>query len=46
LKAYFDFKEPLETLLGRSVDLVEPRELRNPCLEASIEQSREPVFEA
>jgi uncharacterized protein len=46
LKAYFDFKESLEALLGRSVDLVEPRELRNPYLKASIEQSREPVFEA
>jgi uncharacterized protein len=46
LKAYFDFKESLEALLGRSVDLVEPRELRNPYLKASIEQSQEPVFEA
>jgi uncharacterized protein len=46
LKAYFDFKESLEALLGRSVDLVEPRELRNPYLKASIERSREPVFEA
>lgn len=43
---YFDFKEALEALLGRSVDLVEPGAVRNPYLKASIEASREPVFEA
>jgi predicted nucleotidyltransferase len=43
---YFDFKEALEALLGRSVDLVELGAVRNPYLKASIEASREPVFEA
>jgi predicted nucleotidyltransferase len=43
---YFDFKEVLEALLGRSVDLIEPGTVRNPYLKASIEGSREPVFEA
>jgi predicted nucleotidyltransferase len=43
---YFNFKEALEALLGRSVDLVEPSAVRNPYLKASIEASREPVFEA
>lgn len=43
---YFDLKESLETLLGRSVDLVEPGAVRNPYLKASIERSRELVFEA
>ena len=43
---YFDFKEALEALLGRPVDLVEPSAVRNPYLKASIEASREPVFEA
>jgi predicted nucleotidyltransferase len=46
LKAYFGLKEALENLLGRSVDLVEPGAMRNPYLKASIERSREPVFEA
>jgi len=46
LKAYFDFKQSLEALFGRSVDLVEPGAMRNPYLKASIERSREPVFEA
>jgi hypothetical protein len=43
---YFGFKEALEALLGRSVDLVEPGAVRNPYLKASIDGSWEPVFEA
>jgi len=43
---YFGFKEALEALLGRPVDLVEPGAARNPSLKASIEAAREPVFEA
>lgn len=46
LKAYFEFKELLEALFGRPVDLVEPGEIRNPYLKASIARWREPVFEA
>jgi uncharacterized protein len=46
LKTYFKFKESLEAMFGRSVDLVEPGALRNPYLKASIEGSRKPVFEA
>ena len=46
LKAYFGFKQQLEALLGRPVDLVEPGAMRNPYLKASIEASREPVFAA
>ena len=45
-KNFFDFKESLEALFGRSVDLVEPGAVRNPYLKASIEGSREPVFAA
>jgi predicted nucleotidyltransferase len=44
--AYFDFKEALEALFGREVDLVEPGAVRNPYLKASIDASRELVFEA
>ena len=43
---YDIFKESLEALLGRPVDLVEPSAMRNPYLKTSIEGSREPVFEA
>jgi predicted nucleotidyltransferase len=43
---YFGFKEALEALLGRPVDLVEPGAVRNPYPKASIEGSRELVFEA
>jgi hypothetical protein len=46
LETYFGLKEALEALFGRAVDLVEPGALRNPYLKASIEGSREPVFEA
>jgi hypothetical protein len=43
---YFGLKGALEGLLGRPVDLVEPGAVRNPYLRASIDSSREPVFEA
>jgi len=46
LKGYFGFKQALEDLFGRPVDLVEPGGLRNPHLKASIDADREPVFEA
>ena len=46
LRTYFKFKESLEALFGRNVDLVEPGAVRNPYLKQSIERSREPVFEA
>ena len=46
LKTFFGFKDALEQLFGRPVDLVEPTALRNPYLKASIERSREPVFAA
>jgi len=46
LETYFGLKESLEDLLGRPVDLVEPGAIRNPYLKASIDGSREPVFEA
>ena len=43
---YFDFKEALEALLGRPVDLVMPGAVENPYLRAGIERSRESVFAA
>jgi predicted nucleotidyltransferase len=46
LKTYFGLKDSLEALLGCAVDLVEAGAVRNPYLKASIEGSREPLFEA
>src|SRR6266550_4148611 len=46
LETYFGFKDPLEALFGRPVDLVEPGAVLIPYLKASIEDAREPVFEA
>ena len=46
LRTFFAFKDSLEALFGRSVDLVEPSALRNPYVKASIERSREALFEA
>jgi uncharacterized protein len=43
---YFDLKESLEAVFGRSVDLVEPSAIRNPYFKASVERSRESIFEA
>lgn len=44
LAAYFDFKQALEELLGRPVDLVESSAVRNPYLRAAINRSRELVY--
>ena len=46
LKTYFSFKESLEALFGRRVDLVGRSGIRNPYLKANVERSGEPVFEA
>ncbi len=41
---YFDLIEALRETLGRPVDLVEARAIRNPYLRASINKSRELVY--
>jgi uncharacterized protein len=46
LDAYFGFKEALEALLGRPVDLVMAGAIENPYLRSSIEASRETVYAA
>ena len=45
-KAYFDFKEALERLSGRPVDLVVPSAIRNPYFRKSIEQSKALLYAA
>ncbi len=41
---YINFKEKLETLFGREVDLLEQQTLRNPILIKSIDQSKELIY--
>lgn len=41
---YMDFKEKLEKLFGREVDLVEEQTLRNPILINSIKKSKELIY--
>ena len=44
LEQYFGLVEALEQALGRPVDLVEPRAIRNPYMRASIDRAREVVY--
>lgn len=41
---YINFKEKLESLFGREVDLIEEQTLRNPILIKSINKSKELVY--
>lgn len=43
---YIEFAEALEELLGRPVDLLTERSLRNPILIASIERDRKTLYAA
>ena len=42
---YMDFKESLENLLKRTVDLVEIQTLKNPILKRSIDKTKTKVYE-
>lgn len=41
---YMDFKENLEKLFGREVDLIEEQTLKNPILINSINKSKELIY--
>ena len=41
---YMNFKEKLESLFGREVDLLEEQTLRNPILIKSINKSKELIY--
>lgn len=43
---YFALREALVTLLGREVDLVVERAIRNRFFRASVNRTREPIFAA
>lgn len=42
----FGFHEAVLALLGREVDLLTPRSIRNPYLRRGIERTREPLYAA
>jgi len=42
---YFDFKEALEILFSRKVDLVMPEAIKNKYFRKSIEQERKAIYE-
>ena len=43
---YFGLKEELETALGRSIDLVSVRAIRNPLFRIEVERTQAPLYEA
>jgi hypothetical protein len=43
--AFLDFAEALERLLGRKVDLLTERMIRNPYFRASVEATRQIIYE-
>ena len=42
---YFDFKEKLESLLGREVDLVENQAIRNPIFRKILDREKKIVYD-
>ena len=46
LEEYMGFRDEMMKLLGRSVDLIEARAVKNPYLRKSIDENRELVFAA
>jgi predicted nucleotidyltransferase len=43
---YFDFKEALQQLLGREVELVCVNAIRNPHFKREVEQTKQPLYAA
>jgi predicted nucleotidyltransferase len=43
---FLDFAEALESLLGRPVDLVTDRSIRNPYFREEVEATRQPIYRA
>ena len=44
LTNYFELKHGLESTLGRSVDLVEEKAIRNPIFKRNVERTKTPVY--
>lgn len=45
-ETYFGFKRELEELLGRDVDLVSPKSLRNPYFAAEVRRTEQELYAA
>jgi len=45
-RAYFDFEDALQAIVGREVDLVSRSAIRNPYFLADVEKTRELLYEA
>ncbi len=43
---FFGLADSLESLLGRRVDLVSEKSIRNPYFREEIEETRQPLYEA
>ena len=46
LAQYFDFKESLEALFGRPVDIISSGNIRNPYVRRAVERDKIPVYGA
>lgn len=41
---YFDFRDSLETLFGRKVDLIEDRGIRNPLFRQAVDSKKQLIY--
>ncbi|MBR3626170.1 MAG: nucleotidyltransferase domain-containing protein [Bacteroidaceae bacterium] len=41
---YFDFKDSLQNLLGRKIDLLEDKAIRNPILRQNIDRTKQQIY--
>ncbi len=41
---YFDFKDSLQNLLGRKIDLLEDKAIKNPVLRRNIDRTKQQVY--
>lgn len=42
---YFDFRDNLEHLLGRKVDLIDDRGIRNPLFRKAVDRTKQLIYE-
>lgn len=41
---YFDLKEKLESLLGRNVDIIQPKAVKNPYIQCNLERDKVAIY--
>ena len=42
--AYFGLLKDLQSLFGRSIDLIEDKAIENPYFRASVDETRQPIY--